>query len=379
MAGVYIHIPFCVRKCSYCDFVSFPENGMLPAYVDALIKEITLTSRVFPKPPSVDTVFIGGGTPSLLSPKQLGSILDAVRDCYRLEPDAECSMESNPGTVTLESLEGYRHAGINRLSIGAQTMDGALLKRIGRIHTPLQFVDAVRFAHKAGFTNINVDVMHGLPGQTEKTYLATLSDVCDLDIQHISAYSLILEEGTSLYDRVRAGEETLPDPDAVADMQDAGIQYLAESRFQRYEISNFARDGFRCRHNLNYWNNGEYLGFGLAAHSAFRHKDWTRWSNVTCLTDYFACIRRGKRPTQETIRLYPADELFETVMLGFRKIDGIDNAVFHARFGVTLREAYPAAMAELEKRCWLLESPARTALNECGLDLQNEALLLFMK
>lgn len=353
-------------------------------YVDALVREIRLTAAELPVPASVDTVFLGGGTPSLLSGAQLSDILRALRDCYPVAPDAECTLECNPGTVTLEKLDQYRRAGANRLSIGVQSTDPGLLAQIGRIHTRLQFLDAVRLAHKAGFSDLNVDVMHGLPTQTTEQYLQTLSDVCDLDVTHISAYSLILEEDTPLYRSVRAGETSLPDADAVADMQDAGLAYLAQSRFHRYEISNFALDGYACRHNLNYWDNGEYMGFGLAAHGAMRMPErrgrtrWTRFENTVDLNRYFARIAAGRLPVEQTIRLYPADEMFECVMLGLRKVAGIDKAAFHARFGVSIPEAYPRACSALIDRGWLAETATHFALNETGLDLQNAALQLFM-
>ena len=384
MAGIYLHIPFCVKKCRYCDFVSFPDDGRMASYVDALIAEIRLRADKLPVPPSIESVFFGGGTPSLLSGEQLAAILRALRECYPVSPGAECSVECNPGTVTPDKLEAYRRAGVNRLSIGAQSTDPALLLLIGRIHTRLQFLDAVRFAHKAGFSNINVDVMHGLPTQSAEQYLSTLCDVCDLDVTHISAYSLILEENTPLYHAVKSGELEMPDPDLVADMQDAGIEYLAGTRFHRYEISNFAMDGFQCRHNLNYWDNGEYLGFGLAAHGALRVAgrrgagQWTRFENTVSLPEYFSRIAAGRLPNAQTIRLYPGDEMFETVMLGLRKVRGIDRAAFATRFGLPVEEAYPEACRKLEQNGWLAVSPTHFALNAKGLDLQNAALQFFM-
>lgn len=378
MAGVYLHIPYCVKKCDYCDFVSFPENGGLREYVPALCREIELTAATPGLPERFDTVFFGGGTPSLLSGEQLKCIVKQLKVDFTIDPDAECSLECNPGTVTPDKLFAYREAGINRLSIGMQSHSDALLSAIGRIHTFAQFRDTVRYARDAGFTNINADVMHGLPGQTRADYLDSIRAAAAEGVTHISSYALILEEHTPLYERVRRGETALPDEDAVADMEDAGFSLLRELGFERYEISNFARPGYACRHNLNYWSNGEYLGFGVAAHSAARLSQWTRWSNTESVSTYLRLLNSGKRPLAETIRLYPRDEMFECVMLGTRLTRGIDRAAFYRRFGVDVADAYPEAFAALEQRGWLVLTPETAALTDEGLDMQNAALQLFL-
>ncbi|HWQ06398.1 MAG TPA: radical SAM family heme chaperone HemW [Feifaniaceae bacterium] len=377
MAGLYLHIPYCVKKCDYCDFVSFPCDCAPEEYAEALIRELNLTAETGMYQGGFQTVFFGGGTPSLLSGEQMQRILNAAREHFFISPDAECSMECNPGTVTSEKLAGYKKAGINRLSIGLQAAQDSLLAAIGRIHTYAQFTHTLRLARDAGFANIGVDVMHGLPGQSKRDYLETLRAVCDLGVQHVSSYALTLGEDTPLYLRVQSGETVLPDEDDVADMQDAGIDYLESRGYHRYEISNFALEGFECRHNLNYWLNGEYAGLGVAAHSAVRLKEWTRYSNEETLKDYFRQIERGRRPVREVIRLYPADEMFECVMLGLRLTRGVDRAVFCARFGSDMAEAYPDAMERLRKRGWVEETQAYIALNRRGLDLQNEALDFF--
>ena len=378
MAGIYLHIPFCVRKCAYCDFVSFPEASVPEAYVSALITEFELVSGGGSYPAAFDTVFFGGGTPSLLTGEQMQRIMMTLRERFDIRANAEISMEANPGTVTPEKLAAYREAGINRLSIGLQSTHDALLRSIGRIHTFAQFEETLKHAREAGFTNINVDLMHGLPNQTLEQYLDSLKTVCDLGVQHISAYSLILEEHTPLYFRVEKGEVALPDEDLVADMQDAGIEYLEQRGYHRYEISNFAQDGFECRHNRNYWDNGEYLGFGIAAHAAVRQGRWTRFANVDSLDEYYRLLARGKRPLAETIRLTQRDEMFECVMLGLRLVRGVDRARFFARFELDIAEAYPLAMEKLRKRGWVIETEQAIALNSKGLDLQNEALGFFM-
>lgn len=378
MAGLYLHIPYCIKKCEYCDFISFPDDGSIGEYCEALIREIELTARAKLCALTFDTVYFGGGTPSLLSGKQMKSILDALRANFEVAPDAEISMESNPGTTTQDNLIQYREAGVNRLSVGLQSSCDELLKVIGRIHKCRQFAETVEMARRAGFTNINVDVMHGLPGQTQTHYLDTLKAVCALDVSHISSYSLILNEDTPLFVRVKKGEIGLPDVDFVADMQDAGMDYLEQNGYGRYEISNFCKPGFACRHNLNYWSNGQYLGLGVAAHSALRMHEWTRYSNVETRKEYFRLIQAGRRPVHEIIRLYPADEMFESVMLGLRQVCGVNRADFLSRFGVDIADAYPTAMQKLKARGWLVQTETHLALNRAGLDMQNTALQFFM-
>ncbi len=263
MAGLYLHIPFCVQKCAYCDFVSFADPEPLQAYLSALIKEIGLTARRFPAA-TYDTVFIGGGTPSIVSAQDMAGLLAALRSAFAIAPGAECTIECNPGTVDAQKLQAYLKGGVNRLSLGLQSAEDGLLRAIGRIHDFAQFEESYRLAREAGLQNINVDLMYGLPGQSLGQYLSTIRTVAALGPEHISAYSLILEEGTPLYTHVKAGETTLPDEDEVCDMQDAGRALLAELGYERYEISNYAKPGFACRHNINYWQNGPYLTAGGA-------------------------------------------------------------------------------------------------------------------
>lgn len=378
MAGLYLHIPYCVKKCDYCDFVSFPDDGAIGEYVALLAREIELTARAGLCKSAFDTVYFGGGTPSLLGGEQMQTLMETLRAAFQIEADAECSMECNPGTATPQNLRAYRAAGINRLSIGLQTSCDSLLRSVGRIHTFLQFRDTLRAARDAGFENISVDVMHGLPGQTQRAYLDTLKAVCDENVRHLSAYALTLAEDTPLGVRVMEGKTKLPAADAVADMQDAGIDYLESRGYRRYEISNFSQPGYECRHNLNYWRNGEYLGLGVAAHSAVRLHEWTRYANVETLKEYARLVGKGKRPVREIIRLFPADEMFECVMLGLRLTDGVDRAAFVERFGVDMADSYPSAMEQLRSRGWVTETGASIALNRRGLDLQNEALGFFL-
>jgi len=380
MPGLYVHIPFCIKKCRYCDFPSFAgQEGRIPAYLDALAREAALASSpwgVF------DTVFVGGGTPSLLSGGEAGALMGMLRSRFAIAPGAEITFECNPGTADEEKLAAYRAAGVNRLSIGLQSMNAALLRRIGRIHDAEAFCRVFRAARAAGFQNINADVMHGLPGQTQADYLDTLRSLAELSPEHISAYGLILEEGTPLFEDAEAGRETLPGEDAVYDMQDAGIAFLEGHGYPRYEISNFAKPGFRCRHNLNYWANGEYLGLGAGAHSAWRLQgkagpQWTRWNNPAELDAYLA---RAGEPlgARDLEAIPPAEETFETVMVGLRQTDGVPLAAFERRFGAPLTAYYPQAVGELQKKGWLELTPAHVRLTPKGLDMQNAALQYFL-
>ena len=382
MPGLYLHIPFCVLKCRYCDFPSYAgSQHRMAAYLRAMSAEIEALEKeewdVF------DTVFLGGGTPSLLKGDELSALMRTLRQGFQIGPDAEISMECNPGTTDAHTLYEYRNAGINRLSLGLQSMDDRLLRRIGRIHTPEQFLAAYTQAREAGFENINMDVMAGLPGQTQAAYLDTLKQIIALSPEHVSAYGLILEEGTPLFDDVRAGQETVPDEDAVADMLDAGLTLLEAGGYARYEISNYAKPGFQCRHNLNYWRNGEYLGIGAAAHSAWRLPDgniscWSRWSNPADLDSYEASA--GMRlAAREITRIPPAEEAFETVMLGLRTVEGVPLGAFKARFGQALDLLYPRAIQRLLTAGWLEIADGCARLTRRGLDMQNSALQYFME
>jgi len=380
-AGLYLHIPYCVKKCAYCDFVSVPTGtGVSEAYCSALKKEIELTARQLPER-RYETVFFGGGTPSLLSGGQMRGILDTLRRQFYILPDAEISVECNPGTVTEEKLRAYREAGVNRISVGLQSADDMLLRRIGRIHDYAAFCKTIKALHRAGFDNFNVDVMHGLPTQTEAQYLDTLQKAADSGASHISAYSLILEEGTPLHAAVMHGTQQLPDADAVADMQDAGMALLGQFGFHRYEISNFAKPGRECCHNLNYWANGEYVGLGTAAHSAMHLPVWTRWSNTESISEYEQRLDRGKLPRVWEETPNRAEEMFETIMVGLRTVRGIPLSEFFERFGELLASVYAVPLMYFQKNGWIDADALQNgylALNRRGMDLQNTILTLFM-
>jgi len=353
-------------------------------YADLVSREIELTAAKMRKKGEeitpAATVFFGGGTPTSLPARDLIQILCALQAQFSFAKDAEISFECNPATASRADLAELRRAGFNRISIGLQSADDALLKRIGRAHSYADFLQTLAWAREAGFININVDVMHGLPEQTQELYLDTVRKVCDLEVQHVSAYALILEKDTPLYHAVEIEQtETLPDADAVADMQDAGMALLAEHGYARYEVSNFAKPGYVCRHNLVYWNNEPYLGFGVAAHSSMPGKKgvWLRRANADSTRAYAQKIERNALPTAEIIKLYASEQMFESVMLGLRKVEGIHRVGFFARYGIPVEQAFPKAVTEVDVCGWWEEDADYLRLTPKGLDLLNTVLALF--
>ncbi|MBR3460139.1 MAG: radical SAM family heme chaperone HemW [Clostridia bacterium] len=378
MAGLYIHIPFCRRKCAYCDFVSFADRVDFLPYTAALITEMRLYSPLI-KEKSFDTVFIGGGTPSLLPAGLISRILDEARECFDVAEDAEITIECNPESIDEIKLNEYKASGVNRLSIGMQSSDDKVLAAIGRIHDKARSLSAYALAENAGFTNINIDIMHGLPLQSMESYLDSVRLASELGAQHISSYSLILEEHTRLYDEVVSGKLALPDEDDTADMQDAGITLLESLGYKRYEISNFAKAGFECRHNINYWNNGDYLGLGVNAHSALYIRDkWVRFRNHETIEEYVKTLGENKLPLAETQEVEREDEMFECIMMGLRKIEGVNRAEFEKRFGIDPVEQFAAAVSAAALDGMMEVTEERMKLTRRGLDFQNEVLLNFM-
>lgn len=378
--GLYIHIPYCLQKCRYCDFFSVPDRSSASAYVQALTREMELTRERMGETLSVPSIFFGGGTPTALPVDALCALLNKIQELFTLEPTAEISLECNPGTASGQDFALLRQAGFNRLSLGLQTTDDRLLKSIGRIHSYGDFLTTFQRAREAGFTNINVDLMHGLPGQSPADYLRSLREVCALHPEHISAYCLILEEGTPLHADVTAGRVTLPEEDTVADMEDEGMAYLSAQGYHRYEISNFAQTGRQCQHNLIYWNNQPYIGFGAGAHSSCPGEaGWRRWENPADIAGYIHALSNTCLPKIEQPPLSKKEEAFETVMLGLRKVEGVNLSAFENRFKKSLADTFPHTCAQIAQRGWWANSPHFAALNAHGLDMLNTALVLFME
>lgn len=378
MAGIYLHVPFCVKKCDYCDFISFPEKGMAKEYFAALWREIELC-RGENRDRQFNTVFFGGGTPSALPPYYIAQTMDRIRDSFDVAIE-EATIECNPGTVDEEKLYAYKEAGFNRISLGVQSFEDRLLRGIGRIHNAKEAEETVRLARAAGFDNINIDLMYGLPNQTQDDYVLSIERAAELDVQHISAYSLILEEGTRLYDRVKNGETTLPDDDAVYDMHRAGMKRLKELGYTRYEISNYAKPGRHSLHNMNYWNVGEYLGLGLNSSSALiKDGKLTRFSNAQTMEEYLYDIGKDSLPRRDEQVIDVSEEMFEWAMLGLRKIEGVDRKAFVKRFGTDFAIVFSRAVNTLENMGWLTQDEGHIRLTDRGLDMQNSALMEFME
>ena len=375
---LYIHIPFCVKKCSYCDFLSAPATEQTKeAYMAALFAEIGGRAKDY-KDRIVTSVFIGGGTPSLLSGDSIRQLMEHIREGFRLAPDVEITMEVNPGTVTAEKLTAFYGAGINRLSIGMQSAQEQELKILGRIHDFDGFCQVYREAVEAGFTNINVDVMSGLPGQTLASYKDTLEKVLRLEPmpQHISAYSLIVEEGTPFAAMADRGELPLPEEDTERAMYEETIEVLAGYGFHRYEISNYALDGYECRHNVGYWIRRDYLGFGIGAASLI---DNVRFQNGRYLNAYLAhplACREEQQP------LTTQEQMEETMFLGLRLIRGVSYPEFARCYGQTLEEVYGEVIARNVADGLLAvredETGRHLMLTGRGLDVSNYVMAQFL-
>jgi oxygen-independent coproporphyrinogen-3 oxidase len=364
--GLYVHIPFCVHKCAYCDFASYAgRQADIPPYVEAVIREITRRGAETGHP-TADTIFLGGGTPSLLDEFQVTRILDALYQAFPVEADAEITCECNPGTLAPPFAQALRKAGVNRLSLGAQASQPRLLRLLGRIHDWQQVIASVDIARQAGFDNINLDLMFGLPSQTVFDFRETLAAAMALSPTHLSCYGLIVEEETPICRDIAAGKLALPDEDVERDMYELARQTLAEHGLHQYEISNFAREGYACRHNLGCWTRVPYLGFGSAAHSFFGQ---CRTMNPSQLDAYLA----GDKPTTE--RISQQEARFESLMLGLRMTRGVTDKDFTRMHRMSIREAF-AEKLDKPIAAGLLEwHEGALRLTRLGMDLQNSVLV----
>jgi oxygen-independent coproporphyrinogen-3 oxidase len=364
--GLYVHVPFCASKCAYCDFASYAgREADIPRYVEAVIREITRRAAETGHP-KADTIFLGGGTPSLLDEFQATRILDALSEEFPMEEGAEITCECNPGTLTSPFAQALRKAGVNRLSLGAQATQARLLRLIGRIHTWEQVIASVEIARKAGFDNINLDLMFGLPSQTVADLRETLEAATVLAPAHLSCYGLIVEEGTPLCRDVAAGKLALPDEEVERDMYELARQALAEHDFHQYEISNFAREGHACRHNVGCWTRVPYLGFGCAAHSFFEE---CRTMNPSSIDAYLA----GEEPKTEQIS--KEDARFESLMLGLRITRGVKDGDFARMHGMSIREAFGEKLDKPIGSGLLEWHEGALRLTRLGMDLQNSVLV----
>ena len=395
---IYVHIPFCAKKCAYCDFLSFPGNmRMRREYTDKLLEEIRIQSS-FVREYQVDTIFLGGGTPSVLDVTDITAIMGALKEHYDIAPDAEITIEVNPGTVKMEGLVAYREAGINRVSMGLQSADDTELRYLGRIHTYDEFLKSFQRVRMAGFTNVNVDLISAIPGQTPESWRNTLKKTAMLKPEHISAYSLIVEEGTPFYDRYGGHVEMesyemsqeerrrlmalpdLPDEDTEREMYYMTRNCLAEQGYERYEISNYARPGFECRHNVGYWTGTGYLGLGLGASS---YLEGCRFHNTSDFQSYVSAHFDDEEEVCQALRqdmeqLSVKSKMEEFMFLGLRLTRGVSVEGFITRFGQSIRNVYGGVIDKLEREGLLEHKNGYYHLTERGLDLSNYAMSLFL-
>ena len=367
---IYIHIPFCIRKCDYCDFLSGPSGPKEQAdYVQALLREIQAVEEGEGR--SVSSIFIGGGTPSVLDERLLGDILKEIRNRFKMEEDAEITIEVNPGTANIGKLQAYREMGINRLSIGLQSPQDRELKILGRIHNYEQFLETYQEARTVGFDNINIDLMSAIPDQTYEGWVKNLRTVAELEPEHISAYSLIVEEGTPF----AARKLNLPDEDTEYNMYEATAQILKEYGFEQYEISNYARKGRKCRHNVGYWTRQDYLGFGLGASSLYGKE---RFANTADMKKYLENSRNPEKIREKEPSLTREDEMAEFMFLGLRMTKGISKADFQRCFGCTIESVYGEVLEKYESMELLLEKDGRIFLSREGIHVSNSIMAEFL-
>ncbi|MBE7026258.1 MAG: oxygen-independent coproporphyrinogen III oxidase [Ruminococcaceae bacterium] len=369
--GLYIHIPFCIKKCAYCDFVSAPATAELhKAYFDTLKKEILLYKDL-----SVDSIFIGGGTPSCVDARYIYDMFECINKNMLLSKSAEITIETNPGTITNEKLGIYKSCGINRISIGAQSMQDSELLSLGRIHSAAQTIEAINMIQKAGFTNYNIDLMLAIPNQTLKSLEDTLNKAVSLCPTHISAYSLIVEEGTPFSDMANAGNLFLPDEDTERGMYEFAVSFLKSHGYNHYEISNFAKQGYECRHNLKYWSCESYIGIGAAAHSYY---DGKRYQNTSNTNAYINMINENKGCIIDEQILSFDDMVSEYIIMALRLTEGISLNDFYKRFGFKFEEKYENTIEKYTTAGFLEKTPTHIRFTPKGISVSNSILCEFV-
>lgn len=366
---LYIHIPFCVRKCAYCDFLSAPGSEEAKAsYTEALLREI---EAVKTEKREVSSIFVGGGTPSALSPSLMGDIFEKIHKSFSVAPDAEITIEANPGTLSKEKLFLYRNVGINRLSLGLQSPEAAELKSLGRIHTYEEFLESFSLAREAGFQNINVDLMCALPDQTYEGWVRNLRKVAALHPEHISAYSLIIEEGTPFAKR----KLNLPDEDTEYRMYEDTAGILSEYGYEQYEISNYAKKDLACQHNVGYWTRKEYLGLGLGAASLWGNQ---RFSNTSDFSLYLNNSGFPEKIRGDRDALSLEAEMSEFMFLGLRMTKGVSKAEFLEGFGVPIESVYGKVLDKYKSVGLLEETEGRIFLTRAGIHVSNGVMAEFL-
>lgn len=379
---LYIHIPFCAKKCAYCDFLSWKADAQeRQVYVETLIEEIRQAKKQY-ESYQVSSIFFGGGTPSVLEAEQTEAIFSALRDNFQIENGAEITIEANPGTVTKEKAISWKNVGINRVSIGLQSTDDEELKMLGRIHTYKQFQETYELLRKTGFTNLNIDLISAIPGQNVKSWEKTLRMAAELDPEHISAYSLIIEEGTPFYqwygekvDAEPGKRIPLPDEEEERRIYEETEEILKEYGYTRYEISNYAKDGYECRHNIGYWRRKSYLGLGVGASSLIENR---RFQNLSDYEAYKKAVKNRELHYMEEEVLSAEDEMEEFMFLGLRMANGISRIDFQENFGKSLEEVYGNTIRKLKEQRLLNVEKDRIFLTKRGVDISNYVFEQFL-
>lgn len=370
--GIYVHIPFCKKKCNYCDFISFSKSKEnQDRYIKSLIKTINISNRKLNlKDYIINTIYIGGGTPSYIDSNNIINIINTIKYNFHVAENAEITIEINPGTVTREKLLDYKKCGINRISIGCQAVQNDLLKMLGRIHNYDEFENTYKLAREVGFDNINVDLMIGLPNQTLKHIEQSVEKILQLKPEHISVYSLIVEDDTILAEKINSRELLLPDEKIERKMYKKVKSILEKNNYIHYEISNFSRNGYESKHNINCWNQEEYIGFGLASHSYFKNK---RFSNINDFEEYITNIEQDKYEKNIEIHEIQDEEMKkkEYMLLGLRKIDGVSISRFEQKFRINPLFYFRFEISKLEENGLIEVDLDNIKLTKRGLDLAN--------
>lgn len=373
---LYVHVPFCVAKCHYCAFISgTPHEQELAEYPELLMRQLQLHPAAG-RP--VDSIYFGGGTPSLLQPPQLDRLLKGIASHTGIQPDAEITLEANPGTIDGISLKGFRDSGINRISLGIQSFDDRTLKSLGRIHTAEQSRQALRDARDAGFSNVSIDLIHSLPGQSLDQWKSELLRATELSPDHISIYGLTVEEGTPFARVYPPGSPELADEDLSADMFELADEFLPAAGFEHYEIANYARPGYRSQHNSGYWRRDGYLGLGVAAHSFLRKGYGVRFSNPDTLEEYRRGVLSGHPERLGEFELPLSEAMAEYMYLGLRLSDGVNRHSFELEFGRSFESVYGAVTTDLVKFGLLNQNDAAITLTRRGMLISNQVFSRFI-
>lgn len=366
--GLYVHIPFCERKCNYCDFYSVSKSDIVEKqYIKALLEEIKSYKNIS-KDYVVDSIFIGGGTPSYLNHENIGLILDEIKNIFILSDDIEVTMEANPNSITLSKVLNYKEYGINRMSVGVQSLDKDILKIIGRLHNSEEALEAIDTIKKAGINNINVDIMFNIPGQSLNSIKSTLKQVIDKGIEHISFYSLKLEEGTPMYKMEESGIIKMVDDDIERNMYYEGRELMENNGYYQYEISNFSKPGYECRHNIKYWTGGEYIGFGPFAHSCFKDN---RFNNISDIKRYCENMNEANKYRHLNEVLDKESKMFEYIMLRLRMNSGFIIEDFNGEFNIDFMKKYKNQIDSLLKYQLIDIDNGKVKLTKKGMDVSN--------